>query len=68
MERLSDKQLLVLTYIKKRLSTSYCPSIREIGQAVGISSTSMVKYHLDVLEKKGYICKEKKCSRTIRLA
>ena len=68
MEQLNSKQLLILNFIKHRLSTSYCPSIREIGQAVGISSTSTIKRYLDGLEKKGYISKEKNCSRTIRLA
>lgn len=44
------------------------PSIREIGEMNGISSTSVVNYYLDQLEKWGYIKREKNISRGIRLA
>lgn len=43
------------------------PTNREIGSAVGILSTGHVDYHLTVLEKKGYIVRERKKSRGIRL-
>lgn len=43
------------------------PTNREIGTAVGILSTGHVDYHLTVLEKKGYILRERKKSRGIRL-
>jgi repressor LexA len=44
------------------------PTNREIGKQVNIESTGHVDYHLTVLEKKGYILRERKKSRGIRLA
>ncbi|HZM20715.1 MAG TPA: transcriptional repressor LexA [Anaerolineales bacterium] len=46
----------------------YPPSIREIGNKTGISSTSVVNYYLDQLEKKGMIERDRKISRGVRLA
>jgi repressor LexA len=43
------------------------PTIREIGRAVGISSTSVVNYNLNILEKAGMITREKQVSRGLRL-
>ena len=45
----------------------YPPTIREIGMAVGISSTSVVNYNLNVLEKKGLIIRDKIVSRGLKL-
>jgi len=44
------------------------PTIREIGQEVGISSTSVVNYNLNVLEKKKLIERDRNVSRGLRLA
>lgn len=46
----------------------YPPSIREIGERTGISSTSVVNYYLDQLEKGGYIQRDRKISRGVRLS
>src|SRR5512139_3060173 len=46
----------------------YPPSIREIGEKTGISSTSVVNYYLDQLEKDGYIQRDRKISRGVRLS
>jgi len=46
----------------------YPPSIREIGNKTGISSTSVVNYYLDQLEKRGMIQRDRKISRGVRLA
>ncbi len=43
------------------------PTNREIGEAVHIKSTGHVDYHLTVLDKKGYIHRERRKSRGIRL-
>jgi repressor LexA len=43
------------------------PSIREIGEACDISSTSVVNYYLDQLEKSGNIERDRKISRGVRL-
>jgi len=46
----------------------YPPSIREIGEKTGISSTSVVNYYLDQLEKKGMIERDRKISRGVRVS
>ena len=43
------------------------PSIREIGEHCAISSTSVVNYYLDQLEKSGHIERDRKISRGMRL-
>ncbi|MCC7118190.1 MAG: repressor LexA [Anaerolineales bacterium] len=43
------------------------PSIREIGEHCDISSTSVVNYYLDQLEKNGYLERDRKISRGMRL-
>jgi repressor LexA len=45
----------------------YPPSIREIGKQTGISSTSVVNYYLNQLEEEGYIERDRKISRGVRL-
>lgn len=68
MEQLSEKQMAVFTYIKKVLAErGVAPSVREIGSAVGLRSTSSVQYNLDILEKAGYIVRDPNLKRTIRL-
>jgi repressor LexA len=42
----------------------YAPSMREIGEAVGLASTSSVSYQLSVLEEKGYVSREARRPRT----
>ena len=55
----------LLTYQREN---RYPPSIREIGEKTGISSTSVVNYYLDQLEKKGLIHRDRKISRGVRLS
>jgi repressor LexA len=43
------------------------PTVREIGMAVGISSTSVVDYNLRVLERDGHLRRERELSRGIEL-
>lgn len=67
-EGLSEKQIKILKYIKDELTMKgYPPSIREICQAVGLSSTSSVHAHLNTLENKGYIKKGNNKRRAIEL-
>src|SRR5580700_5489771 len=42
----------------------YAPSMREIGEAVGLASTSSVSYQLSVLEREGYLSREARRPRT----
>ena len=66
---LSERQQRILDFIQEFIGEQqFPPSIREIGRRVGISSTSVVKYNLDALEKKGYIERADDISRGIRLA
>ena len=52
---LSQRQQRIIDFIKEYLAEyNYPPTIREIGKAVGISSTSVVKYNLERLQEKGY--------------
>jgi len=45
----------------------YAPSMREIGEATGLASTSSVAYQLSVLEKEGYLSREARRPRTAAL-
>ncbi|HTX92351.1 MAG TPA: transcriptional repressor LexA [Anaerolineales bacterium] len=58
----------ILEYLDDRLSKGYPPSIREIGEATDISSTSVVTYYLKQLEEWGYIERDAKFSRALRLS
>ena len=65
---LSDRHIRILEYLGEyQRQNSYPPSIREIGDKTGISSTSVVNYYLAQLEAQGYIEREKNISRGIRL-
>lgn len=68
MEKLSKKQQRVYDYIKKYMEqNSIPPTIREIGDAVGLASTSTVHAHLETLERKGYIGRKKSKNRYLEI-
>lgn len=51
-----DTQERILAYIQSEIKArGYAPSVREIGEAVGLKSTSTVHGHLTRLEKKGLL-------------
>ena len=58
----------ILEYLNERLASGYPPSIREIGEATDISSTSVVTYYLKQLEDWGHIHRDAKFSRALRLS
>lgn len=61
-----DTQQRILDYIEKYIEVNgYPPSVREIGQAVDLKSTSTVHGHLNRLEKKGLLHREAMKPRTI---
>ena len=65
---LSERQKNILSFLEEfTRENEYPPTIREIGAAVGISSTSVVNYNLNVLENKGHIARDKTVSRGLRL-
>ncbi len=65
---LNKREKAILKFIEKQIMTDgYPPSVREIGKAVGLSSTATVHGYLAKLEEKGYIKKKDKKGRTLRL-
>ena len=65
---LSERHIRVLEFLAEYQSENgRPPSIREIGDAANISSTSVVNYYLDQLEKMGYIERDGRVSRGLRL-
>src|ERR1700693_3433608 len=67
-EPLTSRQREILEYLRFRQKIrSYPPTVREIGEAVGLSSSSTVQNHLNTLERKGYIRRDPTKSRTIEV-
>jgi repressor LexA len=65
---LSERQENILAFIRRFISENrFPPTIREIGEKVDISSTSVVKYNLDILEREGLIERDREISRGIRV-
>ena len=65
---LNRREKSILNFIEKQIMTQgYPPSVREIGKAVGLSSTATVHGYLEKLEEKGYVKKKDKKGRTLRL-
>lgn len=65
---LNTRQKQILQYIKETLrSKGYPPSVREIGEAVGLSSSSTVHSYLSKLEKLGFIRRDPTKPRAIDL-
>ncbi|CDQ19636.1 repressor LexA [Halobacillus karajensis] len=68
MSKLSKRQQEILDFIKEQvLLKGYPPSVREIGQSVGLASSSTVHGHLSRLEKKGYIRRDPTKPRAIEV-
>ncbi|MEM6962186.1 MAG: transcriptional repressor LexA [Myxococcota bacterium] len=68
MQKLTDRQRAVLMYIQDSIEArGYPPTLREIGNHLGIRSTNGVNDHLRALERKGYLTREDMKSRTLRL-
>jgi repressor LexA len=67
-DKLSERQQAILDFIRGFAGENgYPPTIRQIGEAAGISSTSVVNYNLNKLEKAGYLNRDLKVSRGLRL-
>jgi repressor LexA len=68
MLKLSKRQQEILEYIKREVrEKGYPPSVREIGEAVGLASSSTVHGHLARLEQKGLIRRDPTKPRAIEL-
>lgn len=68
-QKLTDRQRAVLDFIVESIQDrGYPPTLREIGNHLGIKSTNGVNDHLRALERKGYLTREDMKSRTLRPA
>lgn len=65
---LGERHQRILEFIQDyQRKHKHPPSIREIGENCGISSTSVVNYYLDQLERNGHIERDRKISRGLRV-
>lgn len=68
MSKISNRQQSILNFIKNEVrEKGYPPSVREIGEAVGLASSSTVHGHLERLEKKGMIRRDPTKPRAIEI-
>ncbi|HJL43164.1 MAG TPA: transcriptional repressor LexA [Myxococcales bacterium LLY-WYZ-16_1] len=67
MQDLTPRQRQILDFITRRIDDQgYPPTIREIGEEMGIRSTNGVNDHLKALERKGFLRREGLKSRALR--
>ena len=65
---LSKRQAEILNVIETAMADQgYAPTMREIGAAVGLTSTASVKYQLEILEEKGFIRRDESKGRALEL-
>lgn len=65
---LTPRRRQVLEVVERAIrERGYPPSVREIGQALGLRSTSSVHFHLKALEQRGYIKRDGSLTRAITL-
>ena len=65
---LNNREKAILKFIEKQIKDNgYPPSVREIGKAVGLSSTATVHGYIAKLSEKGYLKKEDQKGRTLKL-
>ena len=68
MKMLSSKQQQILSFMRRfREGKDYPPTVRDILRGCGISSTSVVDYNLKILEREGYIRRDREVSRGIEM-
>lgn len=67
-EGLGDRHIRIMKFLTDfQEQHGYSPSIREIGKHISVDSTSLVDYYLDQLCQEGYIERDKRVSRSIRI-
>lgn len=65
---LTPRQQRILTHIKESMEArGYPPSMREIGEAVGLTSSSSVAHQLKVLEEKGFVRRDPNRPRALEV-
>ena len=67
-QELNSTQRRVYEFLLERTQDGVPPSVREIGERVGLRSTSSVQANLDALEQKGFITRDAMHKRSIRIA
>lgn len=67
MDRINDTQQRIYEFLVQRAQDGVPPSVREIGAAVGLKSTSSVQANLDALEAAGFITRDPMLKRSIRI-
>src|SRR6185369_6051062 len=68
MQGLTKRQEETLEFIRKSIGErGYPPTLREIGESMGIRSTNGVNDHLRALERKGFLRREDMKSRALKL-
>jgi repressor LexA len=66
--QLNNRQQQILDFLRTHARDhAYPPTVREIGQAVGLSSSSTVQNHLNSLEARGFIRRDPAKSRTVEV-
>lgn len=67
-EGLGDRHIRIMRFLTDfQEEHGYSPSIREIGKHISVDSTSLVDYYLEQLCQSGYIERDKRVSRSIRI-
>ena len=68
MKKLSNIQKKIIDFIESFIDKyGYSPSVRDIAGGCGIASSTVAQYHLNILEREGYISRGRKVSRSIAL-
>lgn len=66
--RLTQRQREILTFVQRYADThGYPPSVREIGQAMGLTSSSTVHSHLEALARKGFLRRDPSKPRALEI-
>lgn len=65
---LSERHQKILEFLSRfQEDNGYSPSIRQIGDSINVKSTSLIDYYLNQLQEMGYIEREGRISRSIRV-
>ena len=65
---LSERHRKILEFLGNfQDSNGYSPSIRQIGDSINVKSTSLIDYYLNQLQEMGFIDREDRISRSIRV-
>ncbi len=67
-EGLSERHRKIMEFLTRfQEQTGYSPSIRQIGDSIGVKSTSLIDYYLNQLQQMNYIERDEHVSRSIRV-